>query len=117
MDEGIGQFMRRLHRAEWDDSKRNLYPTFAVMREPADRVASCFVDRIVRLYGQRGGLHLARSVEALLAVALPKMTFRKFVLDYVLATPSAQLDSHIRSQSEHLPPGPLCLIALSSLNS
>jgi len=117
IDEGVGQFMRRLHRVDWDDPRRNLHPTFAVLREPADRITSCFVDRIVRLFGQKGNVHLARSVEKLLAVALPDVTFRKFVVDYALAGDSPQLDPHIRPQSEHLPPGPLRLVALSSLDS
>jgi hypothetical protein len=45
------------------------------------------------------------------------MTFRDFVLNYVLAGKPSTLDPHVRPQSHHLPPGPLRLIHQSKLDS
>jgi len=109
--------MRRCHLADYRDLHRTDYPTFVVIRDPSDRIASCFIDRLIRLGGEGGGRGLSRSIVQSLAVAPSEMTFRDFVLNYVLAAKPSSLDPHVRPQSHHLPPGPLRLIHQSKLDS
>ena len=116
-EEGPGDFMRRCHLADYRDLRRADYQTFVVVRDPADRIASCFIDRLVRLGGEGGGSRLSQSIIHSLAVAPAEMTFRDFVLNYVLAAKPSSLDPHVRPQSHHLPPGPLRLIHQSKLDS
>lgn len=114
--EGAGEYMRRRHAAQWDDERRTGCPTFVIVRDPADRIASCFIDRLVRLGGQGGGRRLARSIELVVGSDVSQMTFRDFVLGYVLAPGPRPLDPHVRPQIDHLPPGPLRLIELSRID-
>jgi len=116
-EEDPGNFMRRCHLADWRDLRRADFPTFVVVRDPSDRIASCFIDRLVRLGGEGGGRGLSHDIIHSLAVAPTEMTFRDFVLNYVLASKPSNLNPHVRPQSHHLPPGPLRLIYLSKLDS
>ena len=109
--------MRRCHPAEWRDLRRADYPTFVVVRDPSDRIASYFIDKLVCLGGEGGGRGLSRDIIHSLAVAPAEMTFREFVLNYVVGSTLSGLNPHLRPQSDHLPPGPLRLIELSKLDS
>ena len=117
IEEDSGNFMRRCHLADWRDLRRADFPTFVVVRDPSDRIASCFIDRLVRLGGEGGGRGLSQDIFHSLAVAPTEMTFRDFVLNYVLASKPSSLNPHVRPQSHHLPPGSLRLIYLSKLDS
>jgi len=116
-EEAPGEFMRRCHPADWRDQRRADFPTFVVVRDPSDRIASCFIDRLVPFGGEGGGRGLSQDIIHSLAVAPSEMTFRDFVLNYVLASKPSSLNSHVRPQSHHLPHGPLRLIHLPKLDS